>query len=230
MKMITHKMICFSRSKRRLPSYGSVKYFRNGQYLSVDCFSSSGTRKGAIISNHSTPNNNHTTIICGDFNLREIIWDSPDQTAGSDEFQFTELLNDYFLSQVNLQPTRGENILDLIITSVPDQVKVSNILLPQDSGIVTDHNCIVLQVKANVKILSKLNRHVYDYQKGDFQGLRSTLQNIDLSNIVESGTNVINEAWLEWKEKFVAAVREFIPTRKIKGKHSTPWITGIFQV
>ena len=112
--------------------------------------------------------------------LSKIIWYSPDETAGSDELQFTELLNDYFFSQVNLQPTRGENILDLIITRVPDQAKVSNILLLQESGIVTDHNCIVFQVKGNVKALPKLNRHVYDYQKGDFQGQRSTLQNIDI--------------------------------------------------
>jgi hypothetical protein len=59
-------------------------------------------------------------VICGDFNLPKINWDSPDQTSGSDEILLTELLNDYFLSQVNHHPTRGENILDLIITSVPD--------------------------------------------------------------------------------------------------------------
>lgn len=91
-------------------------------------------------------------VICGDFNLPKIIWDSLDQTTGSDELQFTELLKDYFLSQINLQPTRSENILDLIITNVPDQVKVSNIFLPHESGIVTDHNCIVFHVKANVVV------------------------------------------------------------------------------
>ena len=164
-------------------------------------------------------------VIYGDFNLPKIIWYSPDQTTGSDELQFTELLNDYFLSQVNNQPTRGENILDLIITSAPDQVKVNDILLPQESGIVTDHNCIFFEVKANVKAQTKQNRHVYDYLKGDFQGLRSTLHNIHLSNVVEISTNV-NVAWLQWKAKFVCAVREFIPTRKIKGKSSPPWITG----
>ena len=164
-------------------------------------------------------------VIYGDFNLPKIIWDSPDQTTGSDELQFTELLNDYFLSQVNNQPTRGENILDLIITSAPDQVKVNDILLPQESGIVTDHNCIFFEVKANVKAQTKQNRHVYDYLKSDFQGLRSTLHSIDLSNVVEISTNV-NVAWLQWKAKFVCAVREFIPTRKIKGKSSPPWITG----
>ena len=64
-------------------------------------------------------------VIYGDFNLPKIVWDSPDQTTGSYEIQFTELLHNYplslslSLSQVNHQPTRGDNILDLIIRSVP---------------------------------------------------------------------------------------------------------------
>jgi hypothetical protein len=33
---------------------------------------------------------------------------------------FTEQLNDFFLTQVNTLPTRGNNILDLIIPSLPD--------------------------------------------------------------------------------------------------------------
>ena len=164
-------------------------------------------------------------LIYGDFNLPKIIWDSPDQTTGVDEIQFTELLNDYFLSQVNHQPTRANIILDLVITSVPEKVQVDAILLPQESRVITDHNCLIFHVKATVIAPVKLNRYVYDYQKGDFEGLRSNLQNIDFSNIVESNTDV-NGAWLEWKERYIAAVRNFIPLRKIKGKSSPPWITG----
>ena len=129
------------------------------------------------------------------------------------------------ISQVNHQPTRGNNILDLVITSVPEKVQVDAILLPQESGVITDHNCLIFHFKATVKAPVKLNRFVYDYHKGDFEGLRSTLQNIDFSKIVESNTDV-NAAWLEWKERYIAAVRNFIPMGKIKGKSSPPWITG----
>ena len=134
-------------------------------------------------------------------------------------------MNDYFLYQVNKQPTRGENILDLVITTVPDQVKVETILPPQESGIITDHNCVVFNIRATVKAPVKLNRYVYDYQKANFEGLRSILQSIDFSNIIESNTDV-NVAWSQWKEKYLAAIRDFVPMRKIKGKNSPPWITG----
>ena len=158
-------------------------------------------------------------------NLPKIIWNSPDQTTGADEIHFTELLNDHFLSQVNRQPTRGNNILDLVINSVLEKVQVDAILQPQESRVITDHNCLVFHVKVTVKASVKLNRYVYDYQKGDFEGLRSTLQNIDFHNIVENNIDV-NAAWLEWKERLIAEVRNFIPMRKIKGKSSPPWITG----
>ena len=148
-------------------------------------------------------------MIYGDFNLQKIIWDSPDQTAGSDEIHLTELLNYYFLLyQVNKQPTRGENILDLVITTLPDQVKVETILPPQESGIITDHNCVVFNIRATVKAPVKLNRYVCDYQKANLEGLRSILQSFDFSNIIESNTDV-NVPWSLWKEKYLTAIRDF---------------------
>jgi hypothetical protein len=82
--------------------------------------------------------------------------------TGADEIQCTELLNDYFLSQVNHQPTRANNFLDLVITIVPEKVQVDAILLPRESGVITDHNCLIFHVKATVIASVKLNRYVYD--------------------------------------------------------------------
>ena len=39
---------------------------------------------------------------------------------------------------------RGENILDLVITSIPDRVKVSEVLKPSNTEISTDHNPLPL--------------------------------------------------------------------------------------
>ena len=89
--------------------------------------------------------------------MPKINWDFPDQTVGSDEMHCTELLNDYYmyLHHVNNVSTRGYNILDLVITSTPDQVKVDSILLPEESGIISDHNCIVFNVKTTVRAPNK---------------------------------------------------------------------------
>lgn len=52
----------------------------------------------------------NNTLICGDFNFPKLRWNSPTAISGADEVMFTEQLNDFFLTQVNTLPTRGDCI------------------------------------------------------------------------------------------------------------------------
>ena len=45
--------------------------------------------------------------------------------------------------KLNTTPTRGSNVLDLVITSVPELVSVTEILTPGKSEIITDHSAII---------------------------------------------------------------------------------------
>ena len=36
----------------------------------------------------------------------------------------------------------------------------------------------------------------------------------------------VNTNWLRWKDTFMAAVADFVPKKKIRGKNSPSWITG----
>lgn len=164
-------------------------------------------------------------LICGDINYPNISWDHPERTTGADELQFMDLLGDYFLSQIVTSPTRGNNVLDLVLTSVPDLVELESILQPEEAGLSTDHCTVTFSLKASAKLPNKPNRTVYDYRRGDFIGLRSALQSLNLSNIFQDGVD-INLDWLRWKDAFMSAVADFIPSKKIKGKNSPPWITG----
>jgi hypothetical protein len=92
---------------------------------------------------------------------------------------FTEQLNDFFLTQVNTLPTRGNNILDLIITSLPDQIENISKLKPMDIGLFTDHETILFNLKKPIKAAPKLNRTVFDYRRGNMDGLRSALAMIE---------------------------------------------------
>ena len=60
----------------------------------------------------------------------------------TNEQNFEEMLNDHFLFQLNNTPTCGNNILDLVITSVPDHVHLTGILSPEQSSVSTDHHAI----------------------------------------------------------------------------------------
>ena len=154
-------------------------------------------------------------LICGDFNLPNINWESPELTTGVDEIQFSELLYDFHLTQLNTFPTRGNNLLDLVITNVPSQVVNISVLSPAESGLITDHSVITFNLKTSVKAVPKVKRTVFDYRKGNFNGLRTALEGINLCEVIESEVD-INHGWLKWKEIFLDAVRKNIPIRTIK--------------
>ena len=50
----------------------------------------------------------------GDFNHGHIQWKSLERTRGDDQ-QFLFLIQDSFHTQHVLQPTRGENVLDVVL-------------------------------------------------------------------------------------------------------------------
>jgi hypothetical protein len=79
-------------------------------------------------------------VLAGDFNLPQISWNSPEQTTGFSENAFIELLNDYFMVQLNNTATRENNVLDLVITNIPELVKISEMLSPAEAGIFTNHS------------------------------------------------------------------------------------------
>ena len=52
----------------------------------------------------------------GDFNHGHIQWKSLESTGGEDQ-QFQLLIQDSFFTQHMLEPTRGENVFDLVLSS-----------------------------------------------------------------------------------------------------------------
>ena len=77
-------------------------------------------------------------LITGDMNFPNILWDSSSRARGANEVAFVDALNDHYLTQVNGVATRDGNVLDLIITSMLDQVTVTEVLSPEQSGVFTD--------------------------------------------------------------------------------------------
>ena len=94
-------------------------------------------------------------VISGDFNLPGILWDSIDSTSGVNEPALIETLHDHLLTQLNKNPTRANNILDLVITSVPNRVNITDILSLRDTGFFTDHSVIIFQFNAFIKSPTK---------------------------------------------------------------------------
>ena len=101
-------------------------------------------------------------VISDDFNLPDILWDSIDSASGVNELAFIETLHDHLLTCTLNKNPRGNNILDLVITTVPNRVNVTDILSPKDTEVFTDHSVIIFQFNAVIKSPPKTLRFVYD--------------------------------------------------------------------
>ena len=67
----------------------------------------------------------------GNFNHGHIQWNSLESTGNEDQ-QFICLIQDSFLTQHVLEPTRGENVLDIVLSSqkeLVDNVKIFTLFL-----------------------------------------------------------------------------------------------------
>ena len=59
----------------------------------------------------------------------------------------------------------------------------------------------------------------------DFDGLRSALIAINLSSTITYGheRDIITD-WQQWKDIFLAAVWDYISSKKLKGRNTIPWM------
>ena len=125
-----------------------------------------------------------------------------------------------FLSQLNNTPTRGNNILDLVITNAPDNISLQDILSPGESAILTDHHSISFDFTAFHKAPRKFVRNVYDYAKGDFEGLCGALRAEGLTSTISDSGEVINTCtdWSVGKRSFLQLSLTLYLRRNLMGE------------
>ena len=129
--------------------------------------------------------------------------------------EFTEILNDYFLKQLSVEPTRVNNILDLVITSTPDRVEIRDIISPNEAGIFTDHAILQFDIQIKTEKNKTSRCFVYDYHNTDFNSLREAVQAEKLSAMIDPTQN-INENWSNWVNAFKSLISRYVKTKMLK--------------
>ena len=99
---------------------------------------------------------------------------------------------------------------------------MTEVLPPDKAGVFTDHCVVLFEYNSFVNAPSHPCKFVYDYANGDFEGLCEALSAINLSSTV--GHNNIDDDWRCWKDLFLAAVKDFVLSKKLKGRNPVPWI------
>ena len=79
-------------------------------------------------------------FLVGDFNLPNFNWtNQPPCSYKQIYIETFEMLNDAFLTQENTEPTRNDNILDLILTNFPDLIPELSVI---ENFVDSDHHIV----------------------------------------------------------------------------------------
>ena len=163
------------------------------------------------------------TVIFGDFNLPIRRWGDT-LNAHTGLSLYANLLESS-LYQLVEQPTRGENILDLVFTTNENIVR--NIKVgPEFSS--SDHRVITFSIQENKSVVKESKVKVPDYQRANFRKLRNILAQSDWSELL--GDININESWRIFTSILNKAVDASVPLRNRRSTvNSKPkwWNTDI---
>ena len=121
-------------------------------------------------------NSNQTIILGGYFILKDIDWENslvlPSATNKGQCTHLLSSLDDHALTQVQKEPTRDKNILDLCITNKPGLIKSSR----RFPGI-SDH-CAVLTADINTPYRRSTARPVCQFKKASWENIRKEIRDI----------------------------------------------------
>lgn len=162
-------------------------------------------------------------MLMGDFNYRYTCWPpgTDSSTVSREAVEFSECLEDNFLTQHVDVCTRNKAILDLVITDEPDMVHdVASLGLFPGS----DHNALLW--KLCVKTTRETShQQMFDYSKADVVAMKHELQAINWQERFSMMT--AEECWIDFKDLIDTLKWKYIPVKCRLNKRNKPiWMTN----
>ena len=131
-----------------------------------------------------------------------------------------DIANDNYLTQMVTEPTRGNNILDLIFTTTPDLVDSVQVCLGM-----SDHYAVTAEVNMSAKFNPKRTRMVYLYKRANWDQIRNDLNQFQQTFIASHFVNSVGDNWEALKSAIKDTIKTNILTESLRGKKNLPWIT-----
>ena len=168
-------------------------------------------------------------ILGGDCNLPELDWSegmsAPINNGGrADHNVFCDLMEDNFFQQFVSGPTHiSGNKLDLLLSNWPEVIENGSTFHPRDGRFPSDHYVITFTIKLRFERSKGSTRQVFDFKNGNLDALWESLSRTPFQI---AASEIIDEYWSNWKDLFLSAVKDHVPTKRVRDINSPPWIDG----
>ncbi|XP_071480876.1 uncharacterized protein [Diadema antillarum] len=166
---------------------------------------------------------NKTIVIAGDFNCPDIDWQTLTLRHNAQDREVQQALIDLSLEhglvQIHNQATRYDNILDIVLTNNPTQVK-SSYSIPG----ISDHAMVVTDFDMKPAIAKIPRRKIYKYSQADWEEVKKDVANISQMVIERKrqGTNV-QDLWTMLRDSLLDIIEQRIPSKSSSSRQSLPW-------
>lgn len=142
-----------------------------GVYRSPSCPSSANQQLVKTVSDLAA--DNYMCVIAGDFNYPDVLWEQMKSNSPASS-EFLEMCASHNFVQRVARSTRGDNILDLVLTNDHSFVSQVDVKAPIGNS---DHSVIEFCVKGS--LIQPLYRMVKNFSKADYPSILSYLRNVD---------------------------------------------------
>ena len=164
---------------------------------------------------------NCTTIICGDFNVPDINWNQ-DNCLKCNTVSCTGLILSLYykhgLQQLVTQPTRNDNILDLVFTNDFNSVVDVKTNEPFSNS---DHNTVNFSIVRphhnNSACTATYRRYFYDFNRADWNSILYYLLSVDFMSIFNSAVSIA-DACDTFYNILYHCIHSFVPVKLISLK------------
>ena len=157
------------------------------------------------------------TVVVGDMNIHHARW----LRFSNGNTGIGQVLQDICaaegITQCVHQPTRGDYLLDLVLSDMPDCTATS--VLPP----ITDHRVVLTKVMVDQPTQRVIDRHVWHFRQANWAQLRRAFRLVDWSFIETEGAHQAAE---RVTSTILRVAKLHIPYRRMRERKAThPWIT-----
>lgn len=192
-------------------------------YRSPSCTRENTEKMNELLKEVSELESTHT-LIMGDFNFPQIVWndnrceEGPNHAAS----QFLKATKDAFLIQHQKEPTRyrvGEksNMVDLIFTNREDMIEEIQTVAGLGKS---DHFALVIDMNCTTREPPRTER--FNYNKTDITVLKDVLNQTNWEEVLADLST--NETWDLLKDRISKAVLASTPVTRTSGKQGKGWM------
>jgi hypothetical protein len=180
--------------------------------------------------NYEHDRDNNYNILIGDFNLGQIKWCDNEGLHENSSCTLKNKLIDFMtlnaLKQLNVTPNAYGNILDLVLTNIPN----CEVLLADDvlSKIDSPHPPLVLSItNLPLKSLSFNCKGsiVYDYYKADYNLIKKHLSEINWTDRFQP-TSTVDDDVQVFESELWDVIKKYAPIKKQNKRKYPPWFTS----